>query len=193
MFYKENNFNDTELGEIPNGWKVVKLSDVGRINRGASPRPINDPRYFSNDGRGWVRIGDVTKASKYLKETSQYLSEIGASKSVMVSPGDLIMSICATIGKPIILDMEACIHDGFVIFRDLSKEVDTEFLFYVLQKNEGNFSNMRQTGTQGNLNTTLVGGTKIALPPLSEQREIVKILSNIDETIQKTNELITET
>ena len=56
-------------------------------------------------------------------------SEKGVSKSVEVNPGDLIMSICATIGKPIILNMEACIHDGFVYFSKLSRNVDINHLF----------------------------------------------------------------
>ena len=94
------------------------------------------------------------------------------------------MSICATIGRPIIINIGTCIHDGFVVFRDISKDVNTEYLFYLLQANEPIFIKQRQSGTQGNLNTTIVGETKIALPPLTEQKQIVKILSNIDTKIE---------
>jgi type I restriction enzyme S subunit len=186
-------FKDTVIGGIPKEWEVVKIEEICKVRRGASPRPISDPSYFSDKGRGWIRISDVTDTYKYLRNTSQYLSKKGEERSVNVNPGDLIMSICATIGKPIILDMEACIHDGFVWFSELSNDVDVEYLFYALQKNEVIFSSKRQTGTQGNLNTTLVGKTHIPLPPLSEQRRIAEILSTVDEAIQRVDEAIART
>jgi type I restriction enzyme S subunit len=192
-FYKETNLQETQIGKIPQDWKSVLINQISEVRRGASPRPIGDPKYFSDKGRGWVRISDVTETYKYLRKTSQYLSELGESKSVKVNPGDLIMSICATIGRPILVDMEACIHDGFVVFRNLSKEMDTEFLFYVLQKYESKFAGMRQTGTQGNLNTNLVGNTLIPLPSLSEQRGIVGVLGVVDSVIAKTGEVIAKT
>ena len=163
------------------------------MRRGASPRPIADPSYFSDKGRGWVRIADVTETYKYLRKTSQYLSQIGELKSVCVNPGDLIMSICATIGKPVLVDMKACIHDGFVVFRNLQKEVDTEFLFYMLQQYGTKFAGMKQTGTQGNLNTNLVGSTAIPLPPFLEQRAIVGVLGVVDSAIEYADRVIAKT
>lgn len=193
-FYKETNFKESRrIGKIPKEWQIAKIEEICRVRRGASPRPISDPKYFSENGRGWIRISDVTDSHKYLRETTQYLSDKGVSKSVKVDPGDLIMSICATIGKPIILDMRACIHDGFVWFSRLSGEIDTEYLFYLLQMEERNFVSMKQTGTQSNLNTTLVGRTRIAFPCLPEQQKIARILSQVDEAIQKTDEVIAKT
>ena len=186
-------FKDTEFGKIPKDWKVVEIKEICKVKRGASPRPIGDPSYFSDTGRGWIRISDVTDARKYLRKTSQYLSKKGEDKSVKVNPGDLIMSICATIGKPIILDMEACIHDGFVWFSELSSDVDVECLFYVLQKNEVTFSSKRQIGTQGNINTSLVGMTNILLPPFPEQKKIAEILSTVDQGIERVDEVIDKT
>jgi type I restriction enzyme S subunit len=176
-------FKQTELGEIPKTWEIKKIDEICNVVRGASPRPIGDPTYFSEKGRGWIRISDVTSTYKYLQETTQYLSEKGVSKSRKVDPGDLIMSICATIGKPIILDMKACIHDGFVLFDGLSNEVDKEFLFYLLQSKETDFIGKKQVGTQGNLNTTIVGKTKIILPPMEEQKKITEICRKCDDKI----------
>lgn len=178
---------------IPMDWDLVKISDICRVRRGASPRPINDQRYFSEDGRGWIRISDVTNVSKYIKKTSQYLSEFGVSKSVPVNPGDLIMSICATIGKPVVVDMNACIHDGFVLFESISEKIDKEYFYNFLLFKEQDFSSQKQSGTQGNLNTTIVGKTIIPLPPLTEQKQIAAILTQIDETITAARETIEST
>ena len=189
----QQEFKQKETGKISKEWDVVTIEEICKVRRGASPRPIGDPSFFSHIGRGWIRISDVTETYKFLRKTSQYLSKKGEERSVKVNPGDLIMSICATIGKPIILDMKACIHDGFVWFSELSSKANVEYLFYVLQKNEITFSSKRQTGTQGNLNTTLVGKTLISLPPLPEQQKIAEILSTVDMAIEKADEAIEKT
>ncbi len=173
-------------------WKEVKLGSLCNLRRGASPRPISDSKYFGN-GAGWVRISDVTSSKKYLKQTSQRLSSLGESKSVRVVPGDVIMSICATIGKPVIVDMDACIHDGFVVFKDLNPAVDNEFLIYWLNMKEGYFNSLGQQGTQKNLNTSIINNTLIKLPTLKEQQKIAEILSSVDAAIEKTEQVIAKT
>ncbi len=180
-------FKKTEIGEIPEEWEVIKLSELAEIKRGASPRPINNPKWFSENKKvGWIRISDVTKTKKYLKKTEQYLSEEGIAKSRLVKPNNLIMSICATVGKPIILKMEACIHDGFILFDNLDRSrVNINYLYYLLQKKEEEFKSMGQTGTQANLNTNLVGSTLIALPKIQEQEKMELILSEVDEKIEE--------
>jgi len=168
--------------------ELKPIDAIARIRRGASPRPIDDSRYFGGDV-GWVRIVDVTRSSRFLRQTEQYLSPLGESLSVRVKPGDLIMSICGTIGRPIILDMQACIHDGFVQFFDIVG-ADASFLYYALQHAEPAFRAMGQPGTQTNLNTSLVGRHAIFCPEENEQRRIAEILSTLDEVIEQTEALI---
>ena len=182
-------FKLSELGEIPKEWNVIKIEDIADIRRGASPRPIKNPDYFSDEGPGWIRIGDVTPVYKYINKTTQCLSDLGVSKSVKVTKGNLIMSICATIGKPVIVDMDACIHDGFVLFQNIKANIDAEFLYYVLLRNEEFFKSQKQEGTQGNLNTTIVGNTAIALPnTIEEQNKITSIFNIIDTLIKKSQD-----
>ena len=182
----------TEIGEIPEEWYISKLSELAQIKRGASPRPINNPKWFSEKKNvGWIRISDVTKTKKYLNSTEQYLSDEGVAKSRLVKPNDLIMSICATVGKPIILNIDACIHDGFILFDDLNNsKIITDYLYYLLQKKEEEFKGMGQTGTQANLNTNIVGSTLIAIPTIKEQKKIASILSTVDEQIDNVDALI---
>ncbi len=166
----------------------MKIAEFAKVRRGASPRPISDPKYFGGSV-GWVRIVDVTASTKFLKKTEQYVSALGESLSVRVDRGDLIMSICGTIGRPIIVDMPACIHDGFVHFYDI-KNVDSEFLYYTLQFHEQGFQNKGQPGTQVNINTSIVGDFSVYIPSLTAQQKIAKILSTIDGQIEKTEAII---
>jgi len=174
----------TQLGTIPVEWKILQIKKIAKVRRGASPRPIDNPKYFNHTGRGWVRISDVTSTYKYLRTTTQYLSNLGASLSVKVNPGDLIMSICASIGKPVIVDMPACIHDGFVLFQDIQPGFNPEFLFYFLDYRSQFIKGMNQTGTQGNLNTGIVNSIIVPQPILEEQKEICSVLSTIDKSIE---------
>lgn len=178
-------FKESNLGDIPSEWEIIKLGQLADIHRGASPRPIKDPKWFSDEStHGWIRISDVTKSNKYLLSTEQHLSQEGIEKSRSVKPGDLIMSICGTIGRPIILKMHACIHDGFVAFESLkTNKVDVEYLRYVLTTLTDYFKSQGQPGTQVNLNTAIVEKAIIALPKLEEQQKIAEILSSVDDQI----------
>ena len=91
------------------------------------------------------------------------------------------MSICVTIGKPIITEIDTCIHDGFVGFSYLN--VNKEFLYYYLNILEPKFYSLSQTGSQANLNSDLVRISKIGVPSIKEQEQIVNFLSLVDKKI----------
>lgn len=168
--------------------ELQQIGSFSKVRRGASPRPIDDPKYFGGTV-GWVRISDVTASKKYLRATSQYLSKLGEQASVRVDKGDLVMSICGTIGKPVLIDMPACIHDGFVQIYDFVG-ADPEYLYYQLQLHAQRLTGMGQSGTQTNINTSIVERLEVFLPKLPNQRRIAAILSALDEQIEKTEALI---
>lgn len=167
--------------DFEHNWKSKKLKDLSNIQRGASPRPITAKKWYDNENKkvGWVRIGDVTSSSKYLTKTEDYFSEEGVKKSRFLPKGSLIMSICATIGKPIVTGMDTCIHDGFVGFSEL-KNINKEFLYYYLNILEPKFISLSQTGSQANLNSDLVRNAEIGVPSIQEQEKIVNFISAID-------------
>lgn len=164
-------------------WEVAKLGEIAKIQRGASPRPIDSPRWFDDNSTiGWVRISDVTRSGMNLTETTQRLSAAGIQHSRFVTSGSLIMSICATIGRPIITSLNVCIHDGFVVFYDL--KVEKDFLYFVLKNIEGEWSKMGQTGSQMNLNTGMINGKEISVPvDRAEQYAIAKIALDLENEI----------
>jgi len=174
----------TRLSGFSGEWEVKQLNHLcSDIKRGASPRPITNPKWFDNNSQiGWVRISDATSAKRYLLETKQKLSGEGVQRSRYIPKGNLIMSICATVGRPIQTQIDVCIHDGFVIFENIF--IDQNFLYYVLCDLEPRWSDKGQTGSQMNLNTELIKSTEISLPSdLSEQEAIAEVLSDMDAEI----------
>lgn len=189
IFSQKIRFKDDD-GRAFFEWEHKTLGEIASIKRGASPRPISSPRWFSNSSSiGWVRISDVSASSKYLESTEQYLSDEGVSKSRLVAKDNIIMSICATIGKPICTTFLVCIHDGFVVFDDFKGNKD--FLYYYLQFIEKKWLQYGQPGTQINLNSEIVSNEYIMIPTLKEQQKIADFLSALDEKINQIDNQIT--
>ena len=180
----------TEVGVIPEDWEVCRIGDIANVTRGASPRPIDSPIWFDDSSLvGWVRISDVTRSSKFLEETTQKLSMLGIKQSRFVKQNSLIMSICATVGRPILTKIDVCIHDGFVVFSNL--DLEEEYLYYLLLSIEKDWSKNGQIGSQMNLNTELINSTLIPIPKnRREQRSIARVLSDTDELINALDKLI---
>lgn len=180
------------LGEIPAHWQVKKVKRLCLVRRGASPRPIDDPIYFDDDGEcAWVRIADVTASDRYLERTTQRLSALGKAKSVALDPGELFLSIAATVGKPVITKIKCCIHDGFVYFVGLRE--DREYLYYLFSCGEP-YKGLGKQGTQLNLNTDTIGDIFLPLPSGREQQVIVDFIdretARIDALVAKNERLI---
>jgi type I restriction enzyme S subunit len=175
------------LGEVPSHWQVKSIKWLSQVLRGASPRPIEDPKYFDDNGEFyWVRISDVSSSNGMLVETQQRLSTLGSSLSVKLEPGDLFVSIAGSVGKPCITKTKVCIHDGFVYFPKL--KIPSVFLYRIFEAGFC-YEGLGKMGTQLNLNTDTIGSIKIALPP---QREIENILSFLDRETAKIDALRTE-
>lgn len=138
-----------------------------------------------------MRIADVTASDRYLQATTQRLSALGKSKSAALEPGELFVSIAATVGKPVITKIKCCIHDGFVYFVGLHE--DREYLYYLLSCGEP-YKGLGKLGTQLNLNTDTIGDIHLPLPMRAEQQAIVQFLdretARIDALVAKKERLI---
>ncbi|WRF31190.1 restriction endonuclease subunit S [Helicobacter pylori] len=174
----------------PSNWQKVRLGDIAEIKRGASPRPIENPKWFcTNSNVGWVRISDISKNSRFLYKTAQKLSKKGIEKSRFVKQNSLIMSMCATIGKPIITKIDTCIHDGFVVFEN--PKIDLNYLYYFLCYIEKEWLESGQQDSQVNLNVDLIKNKEVFCPKdLNEQAAIANVLSDLDRYLCSLDALI---
>lgn len=164
-------------------WEEVTLGDIADIVRGASPRPIQDPKWFDNKSEiGWLRISDVTEQGGRINYLEQRISVLGEEKTrVLVTP-HLLVSIAATVGKPVINYVKTGVHDGFLIF--LNPKFDLEFMFQWLEMFNPKWKQYGQPGSQVNLNSDIVKNQKIYLPNLQEQHKIGEFFSQLDERIE---------
>lgn len=175
-------------------WEVKKLGDVCEIERGGSPRPISS--YITNDidGINWIKIGDASDGSKYISSTKEKIKPEGVRKSRMVYKGDFILSNSMSFGKPYILDIDGCIHDGWLVIRDINNLFEKSFLYYYLSspKIYREFKKMAVGGVVSNLNTSLVKGLYILIPPFQIQQQIVEELDSLTSIIEKQKKQLEE-
>ena len=96
-------------------WKYQRIGDVCTVERGGSPRPIDDYITKSSNGINWIKIGDTTD-SMYITHTEQKIKPEGMKKSRFVHAGDFLLSNSMSFGRPYILAIDGCIHDGWLIW-----------------------------------------------------------------------------
>ncbi len=169
------------------GWEYKKLGEVCSIERGGSPRPISDYITNAENGINWIKIGDAVEGSKYIMSTAEKIKPEGMKKSRFVHKGDFILSNSMSFGKPYILGVDGCIHDGWLVIHDDSNTFNKNFLYYYLGSPTiySEFKRLAVGGVVNNLNSNLVRGVKVAIPPLSEQLHIVEELDLLSSIIEK--------
>lgn len=169
------------LGEIPAHWEARAFARLSRVVRGSSPRPAGDKRFFNGRFMPWITVGEVTKNQEmYLKSTETFLTELGSKKSTMFPSGTLILTNSgATLGVPKILEVDGCANDGIVAFLGLSSLIHKPFAYLFLSTLTKRLRDeMRQGGTQPNLNTGIVRRLVCPLPPIAEQEYILIYVEN---------------
>lgn len=163
-------------------WEERKLGDLANIVRGASPRPIQDSKWFDKDSDiGWLRISDVTDQNGRIHHLEQRISKLGQEKTRVLKEPHLLLSIAATVGKPLVNYVKTGVHDGFLIF--LNPSFEREFMFQWLEMFRPNWKKYGQPGSQVNLNSELVRNQEIPLPSIEEQQKIGSFFKQLDDTI----------
>ena len=166
-------------------WEQRKLSELVEIERGGSPRPIE--RYITDDpcGLNWVKIGDAPELGRYITQTTEKIKPEGLAKTRQVYPGDLVLSNSMSFGRPYIMAIKGCIHDGWLLIRDAQKHFDPIFLCHMLGAPQmlNQYRMFAAGSTVNNLNKELVGKAIVSLPSKDEQREIGIVLDRLDSLI----------
>ena len=166
-------------------WEQRKLGELVVIERGGSPRPIDEYITDDTNGLNWVKIGDAPSLGRYISKTSEKIKPEGLSKTRQVHPGDLILSNSMSFGRPYIMAIEGCIHDGWLLIRDEPKSFDPMYLCHMLgtPKMLNQYRMLASGSTVNNLNKELVSNASILMPCKSEQKVIGQFFNHLDDLI----------
>ena len=177
-------------GQVPSTWKYGVLGDFVEIKRGGSPRPIQN--FLSDSGLHWLKISDATGiSSPFISEIKEYIIEEGLKKTVFLKAGSLVLSNSATPGLPKILDIDTCIHDGWLYFP--SSKFSNEYLYLYFKHIRDNLVALGNGSVFTNLKTDILKNYPTNLPTdevLNEFDEIMKpIFSMILSTTRESKRL----
>ena len=170
----------------PDGVEYKKLGEIATVLRGASPRPIK--KYITNDSDGvnWIKIGDVPVGSKYITQSEEKITKEGAEKSRYVQKGDFILSNSMSFGRPYILAIDGCIHDGWLSISNFKDVFLSDYLYYLLSSSAIQQEMKKRASFGGavqNLNADIVKALVLPVPPIEVQSEIVRMLDSYTESV----------
>ena len=167
--------------EIPENWCWCRLGEVTEIARGGSPRPIKDYLTTDESGYNWIKIGDTDKNGKYINQTAEKIVKEGLSKTRLVHKGDFLLTNSMSFGRPYILNIDGCIHDGWLVISPKGTVFNKDFLYYVLSSTfaYNQFCDSVSGAVVKNLNSDKVRESLLPLPPLAEQKRIVAAIEKL--------------
>ena len=171
--------------EIPNSWCWSRLGDINNIARGGSPRPIKDYLTDDKNGINWIKIGDTTREGKYIDSVKEKIRPEGMKKSRFVHKGDFLLTNSMSFGRPYILNVDGCIHDGWLVISPIGEVYTSDFLYHLLSSSFAfeQFTNVASGGVVTNLNSDKVADTIFPVPPLAEQQRIVAKIEKLFEQL----------
>lgn len=184
--------NKVLRADIPDDWNLISLGDYAQLFRGGSPRPIQAFLTTNDMGVNWIKIGDVGADAKYIMSTEEKIIPKGVSRSRMVYEGDMILSNSMSYGRPYIMNIEGCIHDGWLVIQKYDKIFDRDYLYYALSSNltMQQYIAMAAGSSVQNLNKGKVSKVVLPQPKIPEQKKIAELLSDVDTLITELQKLI---
>ena len=168
-------------GSVPNSWNSGKLGDFAEIKRGGSPRPIQE--YLSDSGLRWLKISDVTSLqTPFIIDIKDHIIEAGLRKTVFLKAGSLVLSNSATPGIPKILDVDSCIHDGWLYFSE--SKFSKEYLYLYFKYIRQQLVNLSNGSVFNNLKTDILKGYPTILPDKETLRRFDDIVMPMFQQMQ---------
>ena len=165
----------------------VRLGDVCVIQRGGSPRPIKKYLTTSTNGLNWIKIGDVASDGKYIVSVEDKITPSGLNKTRRVKAGDFLLSNSMSFGRPYILKIDGCIHDGWLVLHGFQDKFSEDYFYYLLRSSsvQIQFDSLAHGSSVRNLNTSAVSSVEVSITSLPEQRTIVAKLDAAKERCEK--------
>jgi len=175
---------ETEIGEIPADWEVVKLGEVAlRMKAGGTPHTA--VKEFWNGDIPFVLIEDMTGQGVFLSKTKRMITQEGLrnSSAWLVPANSLLVSMYATIGETAINLIPVATNQAIIAIVP-RENFDVLYGAYFIKYDSRRLQMQNIQSTQKNVNRAIVENFSIPLPPLSVQKRIAEILQTVDEKIQ---------
>lgn len=173
------------IGQVPEHWNVKKLKNIAVIFNGATPSSNNQDYWDGNIV--WITPKDINNI-KFITSSERKITQKGYENcgSYLVSPGTIVITTRAPIGKVAITDVELCTNQGCKSLV-LNEKINNIFLYYYLTASTEYLNSLGSGTTFMELSGTALGIIKVPFPTIQEQQQIADYLdtqtAKIDQAI----------
>ncbi|MBV4496852.1 restriction endonuclease subunit S [Pseudomonas sp. SWRI12] len=155
-------------------WIETPLKVLGELARGKSKhRPRNDKRLFG-DKYPFIQTGQISNSTGRINNTNIFYSDFGLAQSRLFPKDTLCITIAANIADTAVLGIEACFPDSIVGFIANNEKCSTQFVKYLIDINKKKIEALAPATAQKNINLKVLSELAFPMPPLDEQKEIVR-------------------
>ena len=184
-FRKETEFQETEIGKLPEGWKIKRLGEIAKIVNG-----VNFPLKLQGKKNGkypFIKVNDMNNSYKYIFNAENYVDDEDLPKlKVRPFPKNTIIfpkiGMAIRLNKYRILGIDALFDNNTVGIITNENVAYYEFIYYYLQSNV-DLITLANTTTVPSISKSRLEGLYIPLPPLEEQKRTAEILLTVDKAI----------
>ncbi len=185
-FYREHEFQVTDVGKIPKEWTTARLSDLGEVSTGKTPATANSGYWAGNIP--FVTPADMDE-TKCIYRTERKITQEGATQTKIL-PKNTVLVVCigSTIGKVALTCQESATNQQ--INSIISENANPEFLYYSILRRASALKAMSGIAAVPIIKKSLFEQFKVALPPKPEQNKIAEVLGAADAAIELADRVI---
>ena len=175
--FKNGKFIESELGLIPEGWRVGQLSEICEIVGGGTPSKAK-AEFYTDKGIHWITPKDISvSCKKFTSKGQEDITELGykSSSAKLMPRGTVLFSSRAPIGYITIAKNPICTNQGFK--SAVPGIAGTAFLYYYLKNNTGNIENMSSGSTFKEASGSLIKSLPVLIPPKEVFDEFEEVMA----------------
>ena len=163
---------------IPGGWKSIRLGEVAETKSGGTPSRDNPSYYIGSIP--WLKSGELNDDEIIDAEERINEEAIESSSAKVFAPGTLLVAMYgATVGKTGLLMISSATNQAICAIIPRNGEFLPEFMMYYMVFRRNDLLNQRYGAAQPNISQQLLRNLEVTLPPVSEQREIARVVTTI--------------
>jgi len=178
----------TEIGPVPESWKVMPLGVLAKIGNGSTPKRDN-VSYWEAGSIPWLTSGKIHE--RFIAEADEFVTELAAKECHLpcVKPGSLIIAITGqgkTLGNSALVSFETCISQHLAYAQFHAPDIVPEFVLWYFQTRYQHLRSVSQAGgsTKGALTCGYLKTYPVPVPLREEQREIANIFTGLEQKEQ---------
>jgi hypothetical protein len=192
--FKDGKFVESELGRIPEGWRVERLGSVCKCLLGGTPSR-NKGEYW-NGKIAWINSGEINEFR--ITKPSEYITQEGLKKSAtkLLPKKTTVLAITgATLGQVSLLEINSCANQSVIGVLE-NEDIFHEYIYPLIKNRIDDLCSHMTGGAQQHINKNNVEQLEILIPPkkiLIEYKRIAtpiySLISNICFESQKISKL----